>query len=118
MGGLLIRSACDIGASRRLGWVSLVRHCVYLGAPHYGAPLERGVQALTSGLRLLPETRVLASLIDVRRGITDLRWGYVSEEPVRDPMGPRRDRASDLALLPTPGTTWWPPASATPPATR
>jgi pimeloyl-ACP methyl ester carboxylesterase len=80
MGGLIIRGACDIGAARRMRWVPLVRHCVYLGTPHHGAPLERGVNILAATLRVVPETRVIASLLDVRSaGIKDLRFGYASQ---------------------------------------
>lgn len=90
MGGLIIRGACDMGSARAMDWVSLVRHCVYLGTPHHGAPLERGVNRLAATLRVLPETRIIASLLDVRSaGIKDLRLGYANQP------------ASNLALLAT-----------------
>lgn len=81
MGGLIIRGACDVGAAAGARWVPLVGHCVYLGTPHHGAPLERGVDRLVATLRLLPETRVIADLLDVRSaGIKDLRFGYAGDD--------------------------------------
>ncbi len=41
MGGLVIRSACHYGAAEDQPWVPLVRHIVYLGTPHLGAPLAK-----------------------------------------------------------------------------
>ncbi|MDB5064073.1 MAG: PGAP1-like protein [Chloroflexi bacterium] len=73
MGGLVVRSACLHGERWGLPWVGRVRHCVYLGTPHDGAALERAARRAAGALRLLPETRALASAIEVRSaGIRDL----------------------------------------------
>ncbi len=73
MGGLVVRSACLEGERSGLPWVGRVRHCVYLGTPHDGAPLERAARRAAGVLRLLPETTALASAVEVRSaGIKDL----------------------------------------------
>jgi hypothetical protein len=80
MGGLLVRVACDAAARDKLPWLKQVRHCVYLGTPHGGAPLERGVALLAGLLHRLPETTGIATALDGRSaGIKDLRSGYRSE---------------------------------------
>jgi hypothetical protein len=105
MGGLLIRGACDIGAARGMRWVPLVRHRVYLGTPHLGAPLERGVNMLATTLRVLPETRVIARLLDERSaGIKDLRFGYASQqESDASLLATARHHAIAASLGDTPG---------------
>lgn len=76
MGGLVIRSACHVGAERRAPWTAQVGHAVYLGTPHLGAPLARGGHALAELLDRLPETRPLATaLLGLSAGIRDLRHG-------------------------------------------
>lgn len=79
MGGLVARSASHQGAG--LDWVTRVRHVFMLGTPHLGAPLERAVNRAGAGLALLPETRAMASALNLRSaGIKDLRYGYLLEE--------------------------------------
>ena len=104
MGGLVMRSACDIAVRDERPWVARLRHCVYLGTPHDGAPLERAVNMLAGTLRVLPETRPLATLLDVRSaGIKDLRFGYLRDDDWqgRDPDAVLVDTGSDLPLLAT-----------------
>ena len=82
MGGLVARAACDVAFEDRLPWVDLVRHCIHLGTPHDGAPLERGAERLSRLLRRLPETAAISRVIDVRStGIKDLRFGYRGGAP-------------------------------------
>jgi pimeloyl-ACP methyl ester carboxylesterase len=78
MGGLVIRSACHCGADEP--WVEDVRHVVYLGSPHTGAPLARGVRILAWVLDKAPETRPLAFAADHSPGVRDLRHGYVVDD--------------------------------------
>ena len=71
MGGLVARCACHHGAEQH--WVDLVRHVFMLGTPHRGAPLARAASAASARLDLLPETRALASALNLRSvGIQDL----------------------------------------------
>jgi pimeloyl-ACP methyl ester carboxylesterase len=83
MGGLVARSALHQaggGTDAARPWTHLVRDTVTLGTPHLGAPLERGVHALTHTLARLPETRPLAKLLAARSvGIKDLRRGTLVE---------------------------------------
>lgn len=88
MGGLVARSAADIGATRAAPWIASLRQIVCLGTPHLGAPLERGVHLATHLMQRLPLSRPIARLLDSRsRGIKDLRWGYTqhAEWKHRDP---------------------------------
>jgi pimeloyl-ACP methyl ester carboxylesterase len=83
MGGLVIRAACHQAAERDTAWLPLVRHAVYLGAPHGGAPLEKGAALLARALELAPESRPLAAALNSRSaGIKDLRRGDVAETHV------------------------------------
>jgi pimeloyl-ACP methyl ester carboxylesterase len=71
MGGLVARYGCHHGAGQ--AWVRLVRHVFMLGTPHRGAPLEKAANAASAGLARLPETRALASALNLRSvGIRDL----------------------------------------------
>lgn len=83
MGGLLARSACHQGAG--LEWVTKVRHVFMLGCPHTGAPLERAAHAASARLAKLPETKGMASALNLRSvGVKDLRFGYLLEDDWRD----------------------------------
>jgi len=76
MGGLVARSACHQAQTRGHTWIERVRHVVYLGTPHLGAPLEQWVSRLTGVLRRLNEARAFASVLDRRSaGIKDLLTG-------------------------------------------
>lgn len=76
MGGLVIRSACHIGADDGHDWVSLLKHAVYLGTPHHGTSLARGATAVGSLLGTLPEIRPFAAVLArPSAGIADLRHG-------------------------------------------
>lgn len=80
IGGLVIRAATDVAGARGMRWPRLLRHCVYLGTPHDGAPLAQGVAVLSRALRRLPETAALAQVLDARSaGIRDLETGYAPE---------------------------------------
>lgn len=104
MGGLLARSACHYGRLQRAGWVGRVRHVICLGTPHLGAPLEKAVNAATSGLSLLAETKSLATFLNRRSaGIKDLRFGAVVDEDWlhRDPDAFLQDHTIPVPLLET-----------------
>ena len=81
-GGLVLRSACDEGSRAGQDWVSRVRHVVYLGSPHLGAPLEKATNEATNVLGLIntTATRVIRDVLNTRSaGVKDLRFGNLVE---------------------------------------
>ncbi|EIT72231.1 MULTISPECIES: esterase/lipase family protein [Hydrocarboniphaga] len=81
MGGLLARSACHYAALAGHCWPSLLKHLVFLGTPHLGAPLERGGNGLQGLIGMSPYSAPLAALGKLRSaGITDLRHGSLVDE--------------------------------------
>jgi PGAP1-like protein len=103
-GGLVARSACHQGQQAGAAWVPCVRHVVCLGAPHLGAPLERGAALLGVALGAVAETRPFAMLVNGRSaGIKDLRYGYLLEEEWGgcDPDSCLDDHRGDVPLLGT-----------------
>ena len=84
MGGLVVRSSIDAGQTDHHRWVSAARHLVTVGAPHFGAPLEKGVNVLSRGLRIVGESRPIGEFLDQRSaGIKDLRFGAIREKDWR-----------------------------------
>jgi pimeloyl-ACP methyl ester carboxylesterase len=82
LGGLVIRSACHLGSKSGQDWVSRVRHVVYLGSPHQGAPLEKTTNLATNVLGLFntTATRVIRDVLNSRSaGVKDLRHGNLVE---------------------------------------
>lgn len=76
MGGLVARTACDHAERARLSWRPSLRHLVFLGTPHNGAPLERGGNWIDMILGISPYTAPLSRIGRIRSaGITDLREG-------------------------------------------
>jgi pimeloyl-ACP methyl ester carboxylesterase len=103
MGGLVVRSACHYGRLAGHAWLRHLRHILFLGTPHHGAPLERGGSALDFLLDLSPYSAPFTRLGKARSaGITDLRYGNLRDE---DWLG--RDRfelgADRRQPLPLPG---------------
>jgi hypothetical protein len=83
MGGLVIRSACHLGSAAGHDWVSRVRHVVYLGSPHLGAPLEKATNVATYVLGFFDTTatRVIRDLLNARSvGVKDLRFGNLVDQ--------------------------------------
>lgn len=81
MGGLLIRSAIHYARQDALRWPDRLKHIVFLGTPHHGAPLERAgnwVDAVLGSTRYSAPFTRLAQLRSA--GITDLRYGHVLDE--------------------------------------
>ena len=101
MGGLVARSACEDAQLRGRRWPGHLKHLVFLGTPHHGAPLERAGNWVDVLLGTTPYTRPFSRLVQLRSaGITDLRYGHVLE---RDWEGQDRfrrapDRRAVLAL--------------------
>lgn len=95
MGGLVARSACHYGEQAGHAWRPLLRHLVFLGAPHHGAPLERHGNWLTAVLGRSTLTAPFAKLGELRSaGITDLRYGNLVDEDWRGRY--RFDRGGEL----------------------
>jgi pimeloyl-ACP methyl ester carboxylesterase len=102
MGGLVARSACHYGLLEDHRWTAAVRHVFCLGSPHLGAPLEKGANVLGWALRLAPETRPVARIVDGRSaGIKDLRFGACIDEDWCDcdPDELLTDRCHDVPFL-------------------
>ncbi len=98
MGGLVARSACRHAERSGGPWLHRLRDLVFLGTPHFGAPLARGVHWATMALRVSPYTAALALLGKVwSAGAADLRHGYMLDE---DWLG--RDPAAAVLPPPTP----------------
>ena len=80
MGGLVARSAVHQAALSKMEWPRHLRHLVFLGSPHHGAPLERGGNWLHRGLGISPYLAPFTRLSGLRsEGITDLRHGSLLE---------------------------------------
>ncbi|MBY6684132.1 alpha/beta hydrolase [Rhodococcus sp. BP-149] len=101
MGGLVVRRACAVEASRAT-WLPLVRTACYLGTPHEGAPLATGVYHLSRALRKVRQTAVWADLLDVRsRGVDDLRLATDVA------LAPGMRHVAVAATLAADDTAWW-----------
>lgn len=101
MGGLVVRSAVHVGGAAGHAWPRAVRHIVTVGAPHLGAPLEKGTNLVSWGLRIAPESRPIGEFLDLRSsGIKDLRFGAVREADWHgaDPDALLRDVVGDVSL--------------------
>ena len=80
MGGLLIRSAVQTAQQNGMLWPSRLKHIVFLGTPHHGAPLEKAGNWVDVILGATPFSKPFAKLGQLRSaGITDLRYGHVME---------------------------------------
>lgn len=103
MGGLVARSACEQAASPGASpsrWLPLLRHLVFLGTPHHGAPLERAGHWVDALLGSTPYSRPFARLAQLRSaGITDLRYGHVLDS---DWVGRDRFRKTPDQRTPVP----------------
>ncbi|TCI01979.1 alpha/beta hydrolase [Corallincola luteus] len=81
MGGLVIRSACYHAEQCGMKWQRCLKHIIFLGTPHHGAPLELIGSWLHRSLLHTPFTAPFSRLAKLRSaGITDLRYGTVLEE--------------------------------------
>ncbi len=102
MGGLVIRSACQVGKAAEHAWVGALDKVVTVGTPHLGAPLEKAANVVSWSLRVAPESRPLADFLDARSvGIKDLRFGAIVEEDWRgtEPDALLRNTVGDVRPL-------------------
>jgi len=103
MGGLVIRSAGQQAAAAGHRWVPAARHVVFLGTPHLGAPLARGVHAAAWLLTRFPESRAVGEVLTRRSvGVQDLAYGALVEDDWRavDPSALPSDGCTDVPFLP------------------
>ncbi len=101
MGGLVARSATFYAQQDGLRWPQWLKHLVFLGTPHHGAPLERAGHGVDLLLGSTPYTAPFARLGQLRSaGITDLRHGHVldADWQGRDRFARQRDGRQPLAL--------------------
>jgi hypothetical protein len=81
MGGLVSRSGCLYAQEAAHDWVRLVRHVVFLGSPHLGAPLEKAANVAAWLLGRSDITRPFADALNARSlGVKDLRFGSLRDE--------------------------------------
>lgn len=81
LGGLVTRSALHYAAEAGLDWPARISKIVFLGTPHYGAPLERSGHWVQWIGQMNPYTAPIAKLGRLRSAaITDLRYGYMLDE--------------------------------------
>jgi pimeloyl-ACP methyl ester carboxylesterase len=98
MGGLVARSACHHAAQVGHDWLQRLDDLVFLGTPHFGAPLARTGVWADFVLGISPYAAPFARLGKVRSaGIKDLQHGYLRDE---DWQARRRSqaRAADRAV--------------------
>ena len=102
MGGLVIRSACHAAGLLGHGWLARVKHAIYDGTPHFGAPAERMGRVLAGLLSAIddPYTRLIAEIGNLRsEGVKDLGHAVLRHED-RAPAASLRDPRHPVPLLP------------------
>jgi pimeloyl-ACP methyl ester carboxylesterase len=100
MGGLVARSACHHAALAGEWWLTHLDDLVFLGTPHFGAPLERAGTWADALLEISPYTAPFARLGKVRSaGIRDLRDGNLHDDAPQ-PVRAVAPRAADRLPLP------------------
>ncbi|HEY2819025.1 MAG TPA: alpha/beta hydrolase [Casimicrobiaceae bacterium] len=86
MGGLVARSAYHYASLAGHGWVKRLNNLIFLGTPHFGAPLERAGTRIDFVIGISPYTAPFARLGKIRSaGIKDLGYGFVSDEDWQRP---------------------------------
>ena len=78
MGGLVMRSALHQATQNGMRWPQRLKHIVFLGTPHHGAPLERAGNWVGLLLGSTAYSAPFTKLAQLRSaGITDLRHGLL-----------------------------------------
>jgi len=99
MGGLVARSAHHYATIAGHRWPQQTRSLIFLGAPHHGAPLERGGHWVDTILGVSPYTAPFTRLGKIRSaGITDLRFGDLRDEDWQGHEQNKRTKAAKHAL--------------------
>ena len=103
MGGLVIRAATHDASLRGAPWLAQVRHAIYVGTPHLGAPLERLGRVVTRVLRAVPDpiTQLVGQIADLRSsGVKDLGDADLRHEDRSTQTFRLRDPRHPVPLLP------------------
>ncbi len=101
MGGLVARSACHYAALAGHAWPVHLDDLVFLGTPHFGAPLERAGARVDYLIGISPYSAPFARLGKVRSaGIKDLRHGNLRDEDWQAPPSANLRVASGRLPLP------------------
>ena len=101
MGGLVARSACHYAALARHAWLRRLDHLVFLGTPHFGAPLERAGAWADYLVGVSPYSAPFARLGKARSaGIKDLRHGDIRDEDWQTPTRRVPRGARSIVALP------------------
>lgn len=99
MGGLVVRSAFEEAMRGGMHWPGKLKHLVFLGTPHHGAPLERGGNWLHRGLGVSPYVAPFTRLSGLRSsGITDLRHGNLKDQDWAENRFAQRDTRAAVPL--------------------
>lgn len=90
MGGLVARSACHHAKRASQQWPKRLDHLVFLGTPHFGAPLARAGSWADLLIGISPYTAPFARLGRVRSaGIKDLQHANLCDEDWNNPTTTR-----------------------------
>jgi hypothetical protein len=93
MGGLVVRSGCHYAALSGDAWLERLQRVVFLGTPHFGAPLERAGALVDLLMQVSPYSAPFARLGKSRSaGIRDLGHAHLRDEDwqARHPAATRR----------------------------
>ena len=102
MGGLLIRSAHHYASREARNWPGVLRHIVFLGTPHHGAPLERAGHHFHNILDTTPvhgtvrRARPLAKCGHHRSALRSRRGRGLESGTIAFTAGPTRDGSCHL----------------------
>jgi hypothetical protein len=81
MGGLVVRSGCHYAALAGDAWLERLQRIVFLGTPHFGAPLERAGAIVDALMQVSPYSAPFARLGKSRSaGIMDLGHAHLRDE--------------------------------------
>lgn len=98
MGGLVARSGCHYATLAGHAWPKRLDELVFLGTPHFGAPLARAGTRADFLLGISPYSAPFARLGKVRSaGIKDLHHGNLRDEDWEAPAA-ARERVARISL--------------------